>query len=114
MHRNDLVSIYEELGSLKIFALISNSPEAKEFYDLYIGKITRYDEKHNTALLETLLAIRSNNWNLKKASEKMFIHYNTIKYRYQRICEILNMDLRDREKQFDIEIALKLLDTRSS
>lgn len=112
MHKNDLVSIYEELGSLKIFALVSDSPEANEFYEMYIGKLARYDEKHNTALIDTLLAIRSSNWNLKKASEKMFIHYNTIKYRYQRICEILNIDLKDREKRLDVEIALKLLDTR--
>ena len=39
----------------------------------------------------------------------MFIHYNTIKYRFNKICEIIDLDLGNREDKFKIELCLKLM-----
>ena len=52
-------------------------------------------------------------WNLKKASEQLYIHYNSMKYRYRRICEVLGKRLDDADEKLNIEIALKLDAMRS-
>lgn len=39
----------------------------------------------------------------------MYIHYNTIKYRYRKIAEILDVDLEDIEERFIISMSIKLI-----
>lgn len=69
-------------------------------------KLKFYDFNNNTEYLKTLKFIIQSDWNLKEASEKMYIHYNTIKYRFTKIKEILNNDLSDRVSKFNLEIGL--------
>jgi len=38
----------------------------------------------------------------------LFIHYNSAKYRFSKICEILDTDLHDPEQRLAAEIALKM------
>lgn len=63
-------------------------------------------------LLDTLLQIESNDWNLKITAEKMFVHYNTIKYRYKNIEELLNMDLSKQHNKFKLTMAIVLFKLR--
>ncbi|MDF2804978.1 MAG: transcriptional regulator, CdaR [Anaerocolumna sp.] len=46
--------------------------------------------------------------NLKKVSEEMFTHYNTIIYRIQRIKEITGVDFDDYDEILNLQIALKI------
>jgi purine catabolism regulator len=68
-----------------------------------------YDIENNLEYMDTLKALVKNDWNLKQTSEEMFIHYNTVKYRFSKICDILNLDLNNREDKFKIEFCLKLM-----
>ncbi len=102
------LSVYDELGIYKLLSLISSSDEAKEFQSLYIRRIEEYDTLHKTEMLKTALTLASCGWNLKAASEKLFIHYNSMKYRYRKICNILDMDLQNQEQRLNLELALKL------
>ena len=52
-------------------------------------------------------------WNLKEASEKLYIHYNSMKYRYRKICQILEMNLQEQEQRLNLELALKLYQIRA-
>jgi hypothetical protein len=61
-----------------------------------------------TNLIETLQSIINCGWNLKLASEKLFLHYNSVKYRFQKICDLLEIDLRDNSRHTEIELALKI------
>ena len=38
----------------------------------------------------------------------MYIHYNSMNYRYSKICQILEMNLQDQEQRLNLELALKL------
>lgn len=104
----NILTIYDELGSLKLLSLVNKSDEATEFYDVYIRKLHEYDKKHETSLIPTMQTLVSCGWNLKETSDKLYIHYNSMKYRFQRICKILDMDFKDHEQRLDMEIALKL------
>jgi purine catabolism regulator len=48
-------------------------------------------------------------WNFKAAARDLKIHYNTIHYRYERICELTGVDLSVWEKRLEVTVALKLL-----
>jgi purine catabolism regulator len=103
------VSFYDNLGLFKILAPVSETDAAKEFCDLYINKIIKYDQVNNTEFFPTLKCFIKHNWNLKEAAKDLFIHYNTAKNRFAKICEILEMDLHDSESRINVTVSLKLL-----
>lgn len=108
IHKRDHMMMYTELGIYKFLDGIKDNNSVKEFYKEYIDKICRHDELHNTDFMETLINIVQNGWNLKMASDTMYLHYNTIKYRYKKIEEISGLDLDRTEEKLSMELAVKI------
>ncbi|MFR8495295.1 MAG: helix-turn-helix domain-containing protein, partial [Parvimonas micra] len=74
-----------------------------------ILKILKYDKEKDTTYFETLNRLIENNWSLKQTSKKQFLHYNTIKYRFEKISEIINKDLNDNNTRFLLELGYRYL-----
>ena len=72
-------------------------------------KIINYDKEKDTTSFETLNRLIENNWSLKQTSKKQFLHYNTIKYRFEKISEIINKDLNDNNTRFLLELGYRYL-----
>lgn len=96
------------MGIFKVLFSVSDQEEAVEFCRKYIAPLKEYDRQHNSTLIETLQVIVNCGWNIKAASEELFIHYNSAKYRFNKICEILEMDLHDATLHTEIDLALKI------
>ena len=99
---------YDQIGIYRLLFSISSNNEAIEFCDKYVKPLQQYDDQHHANLIETLQSIFNCGWNLKLASEKLFLHYNSVKYRFQKICDLLEIDLRDNSRHTEIELALKI------
>lgn len=99
---------YDQIGIYHLLFSISSNNEAIEFCDKYVKPLQQYDDQHHANLIETLQSIINCGWNLKLASEKLFLHYNSVKYRFQKICDLLEIDLRDNSRHTEIELALKI------
>lgn len=99
---------YDQIGIYRLLFSISSNNEAIEFCDKYVKPLHQYDDQHHANLIETLQSIINCGWNLKLASEKLFLHYNSVKYRFQKICDLLEIDLRDNSRHTEIELALKI------
>lgn len=108
MNRGDTVVLYEKIGIYKLIYLILETEEAAELLENYIYILKRYDEKNNGNLLDTLIAVCENSWNLKLASKELFLHYNTIKYRFSRICQILHSDFKNMDDRINAEVAIRI------
>lgn len=104
----DCVLFYSQLGIYRLLASMDHTVEFADFCMRYIQPLETYDAKNHTNLLDTLGAVVKCGWNLKSASDILFIHYNSVKYRFHKICEILGLDLREHENQLAVEIALKM------
>ena len=99
---------YDQIGIYRLLFSISSNNEAIEFCDKYVKPLQQYDDQHHENLIETLQSIINCGWNLKLASEKLFLNYNSVKYRFQKICDLLEIDLRDNSRHTEIELALKI------
>lgn len=99
---------YDQIGIYRLLFSISSNNEVIEFCDKYVKPLQQYDDQHHANLIETLQSIINCGWNLKLASEKLFLHYNSVKYRFQKICDLLEIDLRDNSRHTEIELALKI------
>mgnify|MGYP002586781290 CR=1 FL=1 len=108
LERFDCILFYNRMGIYRLLTAVAGTEESEDFDRRYIRPLSDYDAKYHTALLETLEAVAACGWNLKKAGEMLFIHYNSAKYRFSKICEILDTDLHDPEQRLAAEIALKM------
>ena len=100
---------FEDLGVYKILCHDSVKEELNSFYQQTLKSLVEYDRCKNTELLKTLQVYFETNGNLKKMSEVLFTHYNTILYRVQRIKQITGKDIDHAEDRFDLETALKIM-----
>lgn len=106
--KRDCVIKYKSLGIFRLFFDIETNEEMKKLFDENLLKLKMYDEKNSSVLVKTLIAYLKENRNLGKTAEKLYIHRNTIKYRINRIEEILNCDLKDDETAFNIRLCIKI------
>ena len=97
---------YSALGAYKLINIWDGREELEEFYDDVFGPLIK--DKKSEELIETLNQYFSNDGRLKKASEKLFIHINTLKYRIKKIERLTDNHLSSSEGNFNIQLALKI------
>lgn len=102
------ITFYKDLGIYELLAEISSSQNVIDFSKKTLDPLLKYDIANNYCLMETLYNIAECDWNLKKTSETMFLHYNTIKYRYKKIQEILGEDFKNPNTKLKFLISIKL------
>ena len=102
------VVLYDKLGLYKLVNLLLGTPEAEELLDTYIRPLIKWDGETGGELTSTFAAVCESGWNLKHTAERLFLHYNTAKYRYGRICSLLGTDFKDADERTQAEIAVRL------
>lgn len=103
------ICFYDSLGVWRLLGNIQDKQELHAFIDETLGKIIQYDQAKGAELLKTLEVYFECNGKLKKVTEKMFVHYNTILYRLERIEQITGKSLEDATACLNLQLALKLL-----
>lgn len=99
---------FDNLGIYKILCQENLREEIDKFYKINLEPLVEYDAKKSTELVKTLEAYFEYNGNLKKMSDALFTHYNTILYRLTRIKEITGVNLESAKDRLNLEIALKI------
>ncbi len=100
---------FDDLGIYRILSHEEIQPELYQFFMETLGPIVEYDREKDAELLDTLKMYYQCGCNLKRVSEEMYTHYNTVIYRMQRIKEIGNIDFNDSNTTLNVHIALKIL-----
>jgi purine catabolism regulator len=101
---------FDDLGIYRILSNESIQPELVQFFMEVLGPIVNYDRDKDAELLNTLKMYYACGCNLKKVSEEMYTHYNTVIYRMQRIKEIGNIDFSNPDVSLNVHIAIKIMD----
>lgn len=107
-YKHKKVAFFDELGIFRILSSEEIMPDLKKIYIDLLSNLLKYDTEKGTEFIETLSSYFKHSGNLKKVSEEMFTHYNTIIYRIQRIKEITGIDFEDYDEMLNLQIALKI------
>ena len=99
---------FSSLGSAVILGELAGTDMAKDFCAEHLSKLEEYDEKYNASLVETLSAYLASEKNVRKASELLGIHKNSVMYRLERVEDVLGISLKDSEVCFNLQLSLKL------
>ena len=79
----------------------------KNFFQDKLGRVEQFDLENHGELFDTLNMLVECNWNLREASEQLYIHYNTMKNRYHKIQEVMGVSLDNMEERLEVEFAIK-------
>lgn len=104
---DDTITKYKDIGIYELLFSIENKELLKNYYLNLLGPVLESDNKpkdiSSIKILETYL---SENCNITVTAEKLFLHRNTLKYRINKIEELLNCDLHNFDQCMNMRIAL--------
>ena len=75
-----------------------------------LDKLLEYDHDCDAELQETVRALLVCNFNWKATAEKLFVHVNTLRYRYDKIEQLLDIDLTNPDVRFNLYAAIRVGD----
>ncbi|MBM6404545.1 helix-turn-helix domain-containing protein [Phycicoccus sp. CSK15P-2] len=76
-----------------------------------LARLIEYDRDHNGRLVPTLSAWLDAFGDVGAASEAVFVHPNTFRYRLRRVAEVGEVDLTDARQRFALMVQLAVLDS---
>jgi purine catabolism regulator len=103
-----LIAHYDDLGVSRLLMRIDDAAEMERFCDEYLGKLIEYDLAHSTELLTTLRIVIETDGHLREAAQKLFIHYNTLRYRLKKIKEISGLEFKSWREIAQIVLAVEI------
>ncbi|MFA5585810.1 MAG: PucR family transcriptional regulator [Saccharofermentanales bacterium] len=106
--REIAVLYYDDLGLLRILGHPLLRDDALAYAEEILSSLEEHDASQRGDLIETIRVYFASGGNLKKVSEQLFTHYNTVIYRINRIRDVYGIDLRDPETAFNFQLALKI------
>lgn len=86
---NDGLIYYQNLGMSRILLAFLDSPILESFYQETMAPLQNADNEHNACLVETMLTFVENDMDYKKTGKTLFVHENTIRYRINKIKELI-------------------------
>lgn len=113
LYKSNSIVCFDDLEVYRILTFIAGRQESIDFCLQNIGKIVMYDKKKKTDYLNTLSCIVNKDWNLKDAAKELFLHYNTMRYKYKRIMQIIGISDLTPDKKLSISLCMKILDLNS-
>ncbi|TCK21432.1 helix-turn-helix domain-containing protein [Pseudonocardia endophytica] len=103
------VFFYEELGIIRLLLGSGNDPDLHTFLEEVTGPLVAYDRDHDGALIATMRAFFDADCSQRVASERLFVHHKTLRYRLERIRQLTGLDLSRHDDRMRADFALRLL-----
>jgi DNA-binding PucR family transcriptional regulator len=105
-HSRTLVTY--ETAALERLLLTVPRPRLDAFVAEQIGPLQAADASGRRQLVQTLEAYVVSG-SAAEAARRLYIHYNTMKYRLAQIGELLQVDLSDAEQRLALALAIKVM-----
>lgn len=108
------LTVYTDIGVYKVLLALKDDLRVNSFYEEVLGKLFEQDRRSGGELLHTLKVHLSTNMNINETSRRLYLHYNTVRYRLDKIAEQTGYNLQLPEDRFMLEMALKLYEMRKT
>lgn len=102
------ICYYADIGLYKLILPYFDTFWLKEFYTSIIEPLKSYDAKYSADLLQTAVIYVQQGGSIKKTAEELFQHENTIRYRINKIRDILHLEGSMVEFHAQLSIAVKI------
>lgn len=83
---------FDDMGVYQILFPYYKESWMKEYSRRFLGKILEFDREYDGELFQTIRIYIEQSGDIHAVSEKMHVHKNTIRYRINKVREMLNME----------------------
>lgn len=108
LNKTSEVAHFEDYAVYHLLDSNIKEQDLEEFFDKCLGSLANHDRENGTAYMKTLEFYYIHNSNVTETAKALFVHRNTLIYRFERIHEILGLDSKNAEDALRIQIALKI------
>jgi DNA-binding PucR family transcriptional regulator len=98
---------FDDLGIFRLFGPSADPADVEDLIGRWLGALLRYDQSHESELVETLSTFLECGSNQDQTSKALTIHRSTLKYRLKRIREISGFDLADPDTHLHLHVATR-------
>ena len=105
---NESILDYKKLGLVRLLLDKIDQESLKEFFQEYLDPILDYELENHINLLDTLEAYYQEDCNIRNTGKRLFIHFNTVRYRLNLLKDITKLDIDDPDVKATLTIALKI------
>jgi PucR family transcriptional regulator, purine catabolism regulatory protein len=97
-----------EVGSHRVLLDFVDADVLRAYRQSVVGPIERWDDEHNSQLLETLAAFFANDGHWRRTAAQLHIHHNTLHYRLDKIARLTGRSVESVESRVDFALALAI------
>lgn len=102
------ISRYDQLGITRLLLDLQGTSALESFYEDVTRPIEQADTESSANLLETMLCFAANDMDYRKTCKAMFVHENTIRYRINRIKDLIPYGKNDIDFYETISVISKI------
>jgi PucR family transcriptional regulator, purine catabolism regulatory protein len=102
------VAHFDDLGAYRVLALVEDRSELREFAEEILGELAQPTDTAQD-LRRTLEVLLETGGNVAEAARRLHFHYNTLRYRIDKLESIVGPFTVDARVRLDVQLALLVL-----
>ncbi|MCE9658304.1 MAG: helix-turn-helix domain-containing protein [Burkholderiales bacterium] len=100
------VAIHEELGVIGLLLKVRSDADLGKFVRDTLSKVIAHDSKHHGVLMRTVRTYFDCNCAQQAASQKLYVHEKTVRYRLTQFQTLTGLDLNNHEDRMLVHLAI--------
>jgi GAF domain-containing protein len=102
---------FDELGAQwHLFSVAQQ--QVRDVYQERLESLLEHDRAHGSQLFRTVEVYLECQGNAKLAAQKLYIHRNTLRQRFEKITKVTGMNLSETDRWFDLMMAVRIIRLR--
>ncbi|MCF2529138.1 helix-turn-helix domain-containing protein [Yinghuangia soli] len=103
------VTDFDRLGVFRLLSLIPAHGELERFAAEVLGTLAEPEDAEASDLRHTLQVLLETNLNVAETSRRLYVHYNTLRYRIGKLERLVGPFTQDSRLRLDLLIALEIV-----